>query len=209
MNKAEIIEIFVKAAEVDRKLPNTARPAGVKAMNHGYVHDTADMNGWSSEDKHAANWAWLDPAKVRNTTNDMGIWQASMELMKLVPNELQRRALWAWARSEAGGQAFAKWCRQVEGISRQLGDWRKTAAIEGILREFDRKPAQHNGNVIDAAFTNHPEIEDKRFNIEVWRPEESKPVCGFDDGLRDFSWAEAQNERRRQRELRRRKSVIR
>ncbi|MGV1913842.1 hypothetical protein [Agrobacterium vitis] len=207
MNREEIIKIFVKAAEVDRKLPNTARPAGLKAMNHGYVHDTADMNGWSSEDKHAANWAWLDPAKLRNTTNDMGIWQVSMELMKLVRSEQKRRALWAWARSEAGGQAFAKWCREVEGVSRQVGNYRQKTAILHITRIFDSKALQDNDFFETEPLTNHPEIEDKRSNIGVWRPEGSKPVCGFDEELRDFSWAAAQNERRRQRETNRKRGL--
>lgn len=207
MNEAQIIEILIKACEVDAKLPNTARPAGIKAINHGYVHDTADLNGWFSDDKHAANWAWLDPKNLRNTTNDMGLWQAAMEVVKLAPNESQRRALWAWARSEAGGQAFAKWCRNVEGISRQLGEWRRKAAISQIARAFDRKPLQHNENSPDYDFTNTHEIGDKSVIITVWRPEESKPVCGFDEGLHDFSWAEAQSQRRREREARRKQAA--
>ncbi|MQY48207.1 hypothetical protein GAO09_19420 [Rhizobiales bacterium RZME27] len=203
MNEAQIAELFIRAAEADRKLPNTAKPAAMKAMNVGYVHDRADMNQWFEEDKKAANWAWLDPKNLRNTTNDMGIWAAAMEVIKLCPSETQRRALWAWARSEAGGKAFAKWCKSEEGISRQLGNYRKDTAILQIARAFDRKPLQHNENTDEADFTNHPEIEDKRSIIGVWRPEESKPVCGFDGALQDFSWAEAQNARRREREARR------
>lgn len=207
MNEAQITEIFIRAAEADKKLPNTARPSSLKAMNNGYVHDTADMNGWFAEDKRDANWAWLDPKNLRNTTNDMGIWQAAMEMIKLVTNEKQRRALWAWSRSEAGGKSFAKWCRQEEGISRQLGDWRKSAAIECMLRAFDSKPLQHNENTPEPDFTNTHQIGDKRDIIGVWRPDESKPVCGFDADLRDFSWADEQNERRRQREAKRKQAA--
>lgn len=203
MTEEQIIEIFIKAAEVDRKLPNNARPATLKAINHGYVHDTADMNGWFAEDKHDANWAWLDPNKLRNSRNDMGIWQAAMEMIKLAPNEMHRRALWAWARSEAGGQAFAKWCKTVEGISRQVGNYRKRTALLHIERAFSRKPLQHNENDPDRGFTKSPETGDKNPMIRVWRPDEAKPICGFDESLQDFSWAEAQNERRRQREARR------
>ena len=61
-------------------------------------------------------------------------WEAAMEVIKLVPSEKNRRALWAWAISEAGGKAFAKWCRNDEGISRQLGDYRKNGAIKCIAR---------------------------------------------------------------------------
>lgn len=202
MTAEQIIEVFIRAAEVERKLPNTARPATIKAMNLGYVHTFAEMNGWDEKEKHAANWAWLDPKNLRATTNDVGLWEAAMELMKLVRNPAQRRALWAWAKGEAGGQVFAKWCKQ-EGISRQLGDWRRSAAIESILRAFGRKVLQHNEKDGEPDFTNQAETSDKKPIITVWRPDESKPVCGFDEDLRDFSWAEAQNARRRAREKKR------
>ena len=171
MTEDQIKELFIKAAEVDRKLPDTARPAALRAINHGYVHDTADMNGWFAEDKHDANWAWLDPNKLRNSRNDIGIWQAAMEVIKLAPNEQHRRALWAWARSEAGGQAFAKWCKAVEGVSRQVGNYRKNAAVLQIARAFDRKPPQHSDLGYYEALTNQPESGDKGTNFRVWRPD--------------------------------------
>lgn len=205
MNAAQIIELFVKAAEVDQKLPDTARPAKAKAINYGYVHDTADINGWSAEDKHANNWAWLDPKNLRNTTNDMGIWEVALEVMKLVPCENKRRSLWAWAKAEAGGQSFSKWCKNVEGISRQLGDWRKKSAISHIELAFLRKPLLHNENVESGGFTTEPEISDKTSNIAVWRPEESKPLrCFFDTDLDGFDWADKRNAMRRQRDARKR-----
>lgn len=207
MNEGQIIEIMIKACEVDRKLPDTARPAQDKAINYGYIHDTADINGWSAEDKHANNWAWLDPKKLRNSTNDMGLWEAAMEVIKLVPCEKKRRALWAWAKSEAGGQAFAKWCRNVEGISRQAGDYRKNAAIKQIALAFDRKPLQHNDFDDEGHLPNHPEIEDKKSNIGVWRAPDARPYLDFDADLRDFSWADAQNARRRERDARKREAA--
>lgn len=207
MTEGQIIEIFIKAAEVDRKLPDTARPKGLKAINHGYVHDLADINGWDSADKEALRWEWLDPAKLRNTTNDIGIWYAAMEMVKLVPSEAKRRALWAWARSEAGGQSFAKWCKNVEGISRQAGNWRKNSAIECVVLAFSRKPLQHNENGQSEDFTNAPEISDKRDNIRAWLADDAKPVLSFDESLRDFSWSEMQNARRREREARKRQAA--
>lgn len=203
MNEGEIQELFIRAAEVNRRLPDTARPAKLKAQSLHYVHTFAEMNGWDEEEKHAANWAWLDPKNAKVTTKDVGIWEAAMEVMKLVSDPKKRRALWAWATAEAGGQPFAKWCKQVEGISRQLGDWRRKAAIGCITRAFARKPLQHNENTDEPDFTNRPEIGDKNTTMRVWRPDESKPVCDFDADLRDFSWAEAQAERRRQRQAKR------
>jgi hypothetical protein len=207
MTPDQIIELFTKAAEVDRKLPDTARPAPLKAMNMGYVHSYADIAGYGEQ--HREEWfrAWLDPANLRNSKNDMGLWAAAMELIKLVPNENQRRCLWAWSRAEAGGQPFAKWCKTVEGISRQLGLWRKNAAIECIASTFARKPLQHNQMAEDGGFTTAPEIGDKGCIITVWRPETSKPVCGFDDNLRNFDWATAQNARRRERKARKQQAA--
>jgi len=207
MNEAQIIELFIRSAEVDLKLPDTARPAQAKAINYGYIHDRSDMNQWFEEDKKAANWAWLDPKKLRNTTNDMGLWEAAMEVIKLVPCEKKRRALWAWAKSEAGGQAFAKWCRNVEGISRQAGDYRKNSAVKQIALAFDRKPLQHNDFDDEGHLPNHPEIGDKKSNIGVWRAPDAKPSLDFDADLRDFSWADAQNARRREREARKREAA--
>jgi len=207
MNHDQIIELFVRAAQVDRKLPDTARPSRDKAINYGYIHDTADINGWSAEDKHANNWAWLDPKNLRNSTNDIGIWEAAMEVVKLVPCAKKRRALWAWSMSEAGGQHFAKWCRSVEGISKQLGDYRKNSAVECIERAFARKPLQHNEKEGESPFTSPPETEHKRDNIGVWRASDAKPICGFDAGLDKFDWVAAQNERRRQREARKREAA--
>lgn len=208
MNEGQIIELFIRAAEVDRKLPDTARPAKLKAANYGYVHDVADINGWDEKTKNEEwRWKWLKPENLRNSTNDVGLWEAAMEVIKLVPCEKKRRALWAWAISEAGGKAFAKWCRNVEGISRQLGDYRKNAAIKCITRAFSRKPLQHNDFGDERDLQNHPEIEDKKSNIGVWRADDARPSLDFDADLRDFSWSDAQNARRRERDARKREAA--
>lgn len=208
MTPEQITSVFLRAAEVDRKLPDTSRPARLKAMNMGYVHTFAEMNGWDEKEKHAANWAWLDPENLKATTNDVGIWEAAMELMKLVPDEKKRRALWAWAAAKAGGMPFAKWCRTVEGIQPMAGDWRKKSAIGEITRAFQRKPLQNNELDAEQDFTNDPEIEHKKPMIGVWRADDAVPtLCGFDEDLRDFSWAEAQNQRRRERQARKRQQA--
>lgn len=210
MTEAEIVEIFLRAAEVDRKLPNTARPARLKAVNIGIVHTFAEMTYWPAEELHAVNWAWLDPKNLRATTNDVGIWEVAMEMMKLVPDPKKRRALWAWSRAQTGGMSFAKWCREVEkpGIQRQLGEWRQRAAIHCIERAFARKPLQHNEMADEDGFTNSTEISDKKHNIEVWRADDARPMaCDFDKGLERFEWAEMQNARRRKADLRRRQAA--
>jgi hypothetical protein len=216
MTEAEITEIFIRAAEVDRKLPNTARPAQLKAMNVGIIHTFAEMAYWPADELHAVNWAWLEPKNLRATTNDVGIWEVAMEMMKLVPDPKKRRALWAWSRAQAGGMSFSKWCREIEkpGIQRQAGDWRRQAAIECIFRAFARKPLQHNEMDGDADFTNTTEIGDKDVILAsdvptYWRAPDARPMaCDFDKGLQSFEWAELQNERRRQRDAEKRKRQV-
>lgn len=50
MTEAEIAELFIRAAEVDRRLPDTARPARLKAMSLPYVHSFEDRRGWEPAD---------------------------------------------------------------------------------------------------------------------------------------------------------------
>lgn len=211
MSRELITELFTRAAEIDAKLPDTARPAQLKAMNLGFIHTRAEMNGWFSEDKHAANWAWLDPRNLRTTTNDIGLWEVSMELMKLVRNIDQRRALWAWARSEAKCLCldntrkripFRRWCIDVEGILPATGNWRRNAAISSIELTFASKGLQHNDFAHEPDFTNHPENDDKRGMIRADRIKQPSRD-DIDYGLTEFNWAAAQNARRREREKKR------
>ena len=49
MTGEEIIDLFIRAAETDRLLPNTARPARLKSLPLPVTHSFSDMNGWGSE----------------------------------------------------------------------------------------------------------------------------------------------------------------
>lgn len=207
MNREDIERLFIEAAIVDARLPNNAKPAKLKAMSLPYVHSAADQAGWGAERYQEERADFFEARSTRLSKNQISLWEAAMEVIKLVPCEKKRRALWAWAKSEAGGQAFAKWCRNVEGISRQAGDYRKNAAIKQIALAFDRKPLQHNDFDDEAHLPNHPEIGDKKSNIGVWRAPDARPSLDFDADLRDFSWADAQNARRREREARKREAA--
>ncbi len=208
MNTEQIEELFIRAAEVDRKLPNTARPANVKSMDFGAIHSFADMAHWGEARLHEAAWAWLDPDNLRLSKNDVGLWIVSMEVIKLCPASDKRRALLAWARTEAGGKSFARWCQRVEGISRQLGYWRKEHAVKQIALCFHSNRRLHNDNAPDSDFTKGPKISDNKPMIGIWRADDvTLPGCEFDASLRDTSWADMQNERRRQREAQRRKAA--
>lgn len=208
MTEAEIIEIMVRAQEVDRKLPDTARPQTLKAMSLGYVHTTAEMNGWFAEDKHAANWSWLDPEKLRNSRNDIGLWEVAMELIKLVRKPENRRSLWAWASAKAGGMSVAKWARTVEHVHPETVSRRAKASITEIHHKLCSNSHLHNQNDMNEVLPDTPEISDKRDIITVWRPEESKPLaCHFDTDIAGLQVADARNARRRELRARRQQAA--
>jgi hypothetical protein len=211
MTEAEIIEIFIQAAHVDRKLPVSVGPARLKAVNIGIVHDLADINGYDEVGKDEWRWAWLDPKNLRNSKGDIRVWELSMELIKLIPSAMNRRALWNWSVSKAGGKPFAKWCREVESIQPRTGDWRRREGTRCISRAFGCNVLQHNEIDENSPSTTDTENGHNSGTIEndaskSWMAPDAKPMaCDFDRDLQDFSWAAAQNERRRQREANARK----
>lgn len=200
MTTEEIIELFIKSAAVDRGLPKVGGPARLKAANLGFVYSDEDRKGW--DDKEVA------PTARRLSTNDIGLWEAAMDVIKLVPNVSQRRALWQWASSKSGGKSFAKWCKNVEHILPATGDYRRKRAIHAIAVAFDCSDAQHSEKVCNEHFTSDLEIGDKEFIIrndvpKAWMAVDARPMaCDFDADLQSFDWAAVQNSRRREREAR-------
>ena len=208
MTIEEITELFIKAAEVDRKLPDTARPKGVKSMSLGYVHDVADINGWASEDKEAARWTWLDPKNLRNTRNDMGLWEAAMVAIKLVDRPESRRSLWAWATATAGGMTIAKWARTVEHIHPETVSRRAKASITEIHHKLCSTLSLHNQNDMNSVLPDTPEITDKRPTIRAWRDDEAanQIPCYFDQHIAGISVRKLELAKRRERDAKRRQS---
>lgn len=214
MTEAEIAELFIKSAEVDRRLPNTARPAQIKSMSLPFVHDQKDMNGWGAERYQEERADFFDAKSTRLTRNEIGLYEVSMELVKLVRKPENRRALFAWAASKAGGMSLPKWCREIErqttgkGIHPETARRRAKVAISEIASAFASKPLLHIQNPEFEVLPDTPEIGDKTSTLRVWRPDEAKPTaCSFDADLMDFSWADAQNAKRRERDARRRKAA--
>lgn len=206
MNREQIIELFIRACETDKKLPQTAKPKPVKAMSLPYVHSFDEMVHWGAE--RLAEASWLNPANSRVSRNDVGIWLVSTELVKLCRSEKKRRALWAWSRSQAGSGSFSRWCQRVEGISRQLGDWRKNAAISEIELAFASKPLLHIHKGENDDFTEEPEIGHKKATVEAWRDVDAKPLaCFFDTDIAGMEYADIQNARRRERRARRQQAA--
>lgn len=203
MTPEAIAELFIQAAETDRRLPDTARPARLKAMSLPYVHSDKDQAGWGAERyqlERAEFFTSKGPSK-----NQVGLWECAMELIKLVRKPECRRSLWAWATSKAGGMPVKKWARTVEHVHPDTVSRRAKAAITEIHHKLECKPQMHNQNDMDCVLPEEPVLEDKSSNIRFWRPDGSVPTDR--DLPHDFSYADTQNARRRERRARRQQAA--
>lgn len=211
MTREQIIELFIRAAETDRRLPDTARPARLKAQALPFVHDQADMNGWGGERYQEERAAFWDSRSTRLKTTDISDWEQCNELILLIANESERRCLWHWAISKAGGKPFTRWCRS-EGIHVETGRRRKDRAIAQIELAFTRNSLQNNENVRSDLLRVGPEISDIHVNIAdvahklTWRDDGAFSPVAVPE-LRDFSWADKRNEMRRQREAKKKQAA--
>ncbi|NKB78558.1 hypothetical protein HED49_03190 [Ochrobactrum daejeonense] len=123
MTPLEIAELFIRGAEVDRRLPQTAKPKQLKAQSLGYVHSWAEMREWGDE-RHKEHRAEMF-AKTKLTTQDVSEWERCNQLILSVKDDMRRRCLWAWANAQAGGTPFGKWCTK-HCFTRETGRKRKT-----------------------------------------------------------------------------------
>lgn len=206
MTREEIIELFIRAAETDRRLPDTSRPARLKAQSLPYVHDHVDQAGWGGERYAEERQGFWDSRSTRLQIQDITDWERCNDLITTVADESGRRCLWHWAISKVGGQPFARWCRS-EGFHVETGRRRKDRAIAQIALSFIRNSLQNNENARNGLLRVGPEISHIQVNITAaaqtysWRDDDAFSPQGIPE-LRDFSWADKRNERRRQREKR-------
>lgn len=176
MNKAEIANLFIKAAIIDSRLPINARPSRLKGSWVGNSRLTEnDMRKWfvreqtdegksklHKGDDPVKDW-WLqfwDGDNADASRKDYRMWELANALIKLVADQDNRRALWAWAMSKAGtldadtylvrqtekfgklkvykrtgrDVSFKAWCRS-EGIHEMTGSRRKDRAI-AVLEQY-------------------------------------------------------------------------
>lgn len=161
MTEAEIAELFIRAAEIEAKLPE------VKGFREDYgryalpwVHELADINGrgriagdklqGADDPLEAWRMEWLTEWGKRATSKDVASWERCVDIIRLFISDAgQRRALWAWAMAQAGTLtrsgsrrkiSFARWCRDVEGIAEMTGHRRKNRAIASIHQRVHGKP---------------------------------------------------------------------
>lgn len=144
----------------------------------------------------------------------------------LVDDEKDRRALIGWLHSKVGGKPFRRWCRQIERISQTTGLKRKNRALKQIQENVPRSAPLHDlagllqglprlqdfGDVSATIATDAGEVE----GLENWAAADAKPGVHIryvgnrrevDVPRSEFTWAEKQNARRRQREAARRKKM--
>lgn len=209
MTPMQIAELFIEAAEVDRKLPDTARPKKLRAQSLSYVHDWEDMRHWGDE-RHEEHRAEMF-GTVKLTHRDVSNWELCNDLITFVTSEPARRSLWAWATAKAGGLPFSKWCKQNR-ISRETGRRRKNRAILEIFGQVARINGQNYKNGLSDVL--HVDSENGHIVVNIADDEPAKQPLNWrsDKALaseedRNFDWAEARNERRRQRYAQRQKAA--
>lgn len=208
MTPLEIAELFIRGAEVDRRLPQTAKPKQLKAQSLPYSHDLADMNGWGAERYQEEREAFFHS---RLSHEQVGEWERCMELIKHCPDEGRRRCLWNWAMAQVGGKPFGRWCRE-QGFHVETGRRRKNRAILEIFGEIARINGQNYKNGLEGVLHVCPEnghiqvtIGDRAPDKQPLHWRHDKAISSEED--RSFEWAEARNERRRQKYAERRKAA--
>lgn len=119
MNKAQIERLFIEAAFIDTRLPDTARPKKLKAswIGDAVALSDEDQRKWLVREKTDAgpsqllkgddpmkDW-WLsfwDERTTDTSRKDVQLWELAMEVMTLVADAGNRRCLWSWAKAKVG-----------------------------------------------------------------------------------------------------------
>lgn len=207
----DIGERFIRAVEISMiSFASVGPRAPKKAAWIEYQYTQADKNGWGAErlaEDRKQFWSTMRTPSAREISEA----EETQEWLSFVNNEDERCALSSWAWCLARRRSFKDWCRQV-GIHPETGRRRKERAILRILLNISSKPLQHNEIDVSFLLPDEPEISDKHAIIAEgathWQDAEAKPMaCYFDTDLSRFDWADAQNERRRQREARRKQAA--
>jgi hypothetical protein len=259
MNKAEIANLFIEAAYIDGRLPINAKPKALKGTWIPFTHSEEDVKSriktgltfgkfaekLQRDDNPFEEWVqkWWDEENQRLKPEDLATWERANDLMSLVSDEGNRRALWAWSRSKVGALSahetktrttskkmgkqklkshkrtqrdvsFATWCRS-EGIHEMTGSRRKDRAIAVIEQHLVRGSSSNNGTGDFGVLPVGPVLEHICDMIGAGSFSEEGLRSIMDDTAfspigvieaRDFSWSEARNEQRRQREAERREA---
>lgn len=231
MTREEIENLFIRSAWVDSRLPDNARPKKMKGSWVPFFHSVDDINDRRVTGIHSGKhreflvdgddpleeWrtAFWDRMENRVSRDDIHAWERSMDLIAVVSDEGNRRALLAWAKSKIGkldaktgkrkkvrrDVSFAAWCR-VEGIHEMTGSRRVKRAIDVIKQHLVRNTSQ-NGQTSDIGVLPVGPV----FEHIADTPEADAPNKGrtyerdadtvFAKANALFDWNEIRNQRRR------------
>lgn len=226
MTEAEIMEAFIRAAEIEMKMPKTGeapRKDGNAYLLPWYRTD-ADKRGWRKEigDQLHRGDNPLDEERQDFTNGkssrvlaaDVTHWETCLRwTMELLDDPRERRALWAWSFAMAGAKPFSKWCRRIERIHPNTGRDRKNRAVGRISRELVRggalnvengsEPLLHMGPVFGESADTIADDAPAEKRTHAWAADGAFTRI-FSDGDDDFSWSDRRNELRRKRQERKR-----
>lgn len=257
MTGHEIAELFIRAAFIDSRLPDTASPKRVKGSWVPFFHTEEDVEGRKRtnisfgankehlhpDDGFVEEWItqWWEEERLRLKKEDIEAWERANDLIVLVSNVDNRKALWAWAKGKVNlleanekktriaskkmGRlklnqhmrvrkqvSFAAWCRS-QGIHEMTGTRRKDRAIAIISQQLVRAGLPNVSEDHFPMLPVGPVLEHISDMIGAGSVSEEGLRSTMDETAfspigvleaRDFSWAQARNELRRQREERRR-----
>jgi hypothetical protein len=149
----------------------------------------------------------------RVTPQDVTAWERCNDLIVHIEDESQRRCLWHWAIAKSGGRPFNHWCFEDEDIHPETGRRRKNIALKHILFAQNRLGVAHKHEIdvstllLQPAEIGHVEAKIAQ-GVTAWMANNNRPLaCDIDKGLKNYQWAERQNELRRQRERKRKQEA--
>lgn len=231
MTREEIANLFIRAAWIDSRLPDDARPKQLKGSWVPFFHSVEDINDRRAtgirSGKHkeflidgdnpvdewrSAFWATLEN---RLSREDIGTWERAMELVAVVADEGNRRALLAWAKSKVGtleaktgkrkkvrkDVSFSAWCRS-EGIHEMTGSRRMNRAIVVIEQYLVRGSSQNGQSGCFGVLPVGPVFEHISDTPEADAPNTGRTYerdadTVFAKEATLFDWNEVRNQRRR------------
>lgn len=83
MTEGEILDLFIRAAEIDHRLPNAPKPPRLKAQSLPFIHSREERSGWEPAD--FSNGSVI--TRKDHLGNDMPISEAQRRLLKRQMND--------------------------------------------------------------------------------------------------------------------------
>lgn len=246
----DIQDSLIGAESVIRELSlGRVGPAPLRGQALPYVHSETDMRNWGhrrgekrskatdanacrllpeDDDAHSIyRREFWDGFVEPPSSGEISEAHRILDLVMVVDDDGERRALRAWSYAMAGGRPFARWCKRVEKIAVMTGRRRKNRAVEKILAHLASKRDLHDENGLERVLPVTPEIRDvsgtltsatqgHETGLNSWASDDAfQPFMivheVYDSGAKrisiptqpsEFTWADKRNERRRQREKR-------